>query len=74
MNFRVVLDGAVILTLIFYGGVGWQKITMLERAVATFSAMDSARSGTAERLARIEEKVDRLSRDIDRIMNRLDGD
>lgn len=74
MNFRVALDGVVILTLIFYGGIGWQKISSLEASLRRFEVLDASRSGAAERLARIEEKTDRLQRDVDRILIRMEDE
>ena len=73
VNTRLVIDGVMILTLIFYGGVGWQKLDGLQRQIdaMSISQLRSSDNLNGERLARVETKLDAILTRLDKVESAL---
>lgn len=72
INFRVAVDGLMILSLIFFAGIGWAKLERLEMTVERLLAQEGLKIQGVERLARIEEKVTVIQRDVDRLAREVE--
>lgn len=60
LNLRIVIDGAMILTLLFFGGVGWDKIGSMQQDISRLYTMNASMQTDRDRMARVEVKVDML--------------
>ena len=67
MNFRLAIDGAMILSMVFFGGVGWAKLDAHGNQVEHLTATVQALTSSGERLARMEVQLGQISRDLERL-------
>ena len=72
LNFRIAIDGAMILMFVFSAGVFWTKLNDLDVRMTQMQTSLANSPLNAERLARVEEKLDRLIRDVDKLQNKVD--
>jgi hypothetical protein len=68
------IDAALLLLIVFQGGVVWQKVTELTEAVDKIQL--DQRTGTlpavaVDRLARIETKLDRVTADVKELSDQV---
>jgi hypothetical protein len=68
------IDAALLLLIVFQGGVVWQKVTELTEAVEKIQL--DQRTGTlpavaVDRLARIETKLDRVTVDVKELSDQV---
>lgn len=69
MNFRVAIDGIMILSLVFFAGVGWTRIDAFANQLDHVTGTVQSLTAGGERLARIETKLDRLTEDVNRLQD-----
>lgn len=67
VNFRVAVDGAMILAFVFTSGIGWSKLDELDKRMTSLQTSMQGTTNNGERLARVEEKIDQLIRQVDRL-------
>ena len=72
LNFRIAIDGTMILMFVFSAGVFWTKLNDLDVRMTQMQTSLANSPLNAERLARVEEKLDRLIRDVDKLQNKVD--
>lgn len=72
LNFRVAIDGAMIIAFVFSAGAGWMKLNSFEGQLSQVQNTMAASPMNSDRLARVEEKLDRLIRDLDRLQAKVD--
>jgi len=73
MNFRLAIDGVMILSFVFAAGVMWTKQDAMESQLEHLSQAIIVMNGSGERLARIETKLDVLTKQVERIQE-VDSD
>jgi hypothetical protein len=67
------IDGAMILMFVFTSGIGWSKLDELEKQMGSLQTVVHSSSTSGERLARVEEKIDQLIRQVDRLQTQADN-
>lgn len=65
LSFRIAIDGAMILMMAFLAGTGWNKLDALQNQIDRGQL-------APERIARLEEKIDYLIREVNRLQIRDD--
>ena len=70
MNFRFAIDGVMIVSFVFAAGVMWTKQDGMEQQVEHLTQSVILMSGSGERLARIETKLDTLTKQVERLQDK----
>ena len=65
LSFRIAIDGAMIIMMAFLAGTGWKSLDNLQTQIDRGQV-------APERIARLEEKIDYLIREVNRLQSRDD--
>jgi hypothetical protein len=61
----------MIVAFLLSAGIGWEKLDAFEMQLTAVQTSMTKEPANAERLARVEEKLDRLIRDVDRLQDKV---